>query len=177
MVLTEQRRHLLDLFLDHGRQCPAAGRRRGGLGDRRERLGNFVQSVALGGDDRNDRDAQRLRQNGGIDPDTMLERGIAHCQRNNDRNAKVEKLRRQVKISLQVGGIHDIDNGIGARRIVTVAQENIAGDSLIWGVRGQRVEAGQVDQADDNPAIGRDTAFFALDRNSGIVADLLAQTS
>ena len=91
---------------------------------------------------------------------------VHHVERDNHRAIELHKLQRQVQVTLDVGGVDDIDDGVGV-----LIQDKLAAYDLLARVRRQRVNAGQV----GNACLGvvADGAIFAVDRHARKVTDML----
>src|SRR6185437_7781796 len=74
----------------------------------------------------------------------------------------------------QVGGVGDAQKKVGRGFRGEAAEHEVARDFLVGRARAQRIGAGQVDQVDTVAAGRLQHAAFALDRDAGIVRDLLA---
>ena len=91
---------------------------------------------------------------------------VHHVERDNHRAIELHKLQRQVQVTLDVGGVDDIDDGVGV-----LVQDKLAAYDLLARVRRQRVNAGQI--SDARLGVVADGAIFAVDRHAGKVTDVL----
>ena len=94
---------------------------------------------------------------------------IHHVYRDDDRNAELNELSREVEVSLEVRTVDDIEYSVG-----TLADEVISRDDLLKGVRGERIDAGEV--GDDDSLVLFQLTFLFFDRYAGPVTDELIRT-
>ena len=130
--------------------------------------GLLHQRVHVGvvqGGDLQDRAAEALGQGGSVDDVAALLQQVAHVEAHDDGTAGLEQLRGQVEVALQVGHVHEVDQGVGA-----LVDHVVAGDDLLGGVRGEGVDAGEVDEGD--VLVGAPRGLLLLDGNAGPVADV-----
>ena len=123
-------------------------------------------ALAFGSRDWNDRDAQLLRQLFDVDSVAAGAYLVHHVQRKDHRDVQLHQLKGQIQVAFQVGGIDDVDDGIGA-----VFDQKISGDHLLGGVRREGIDAGQVHQ--NCILILFDAAFFFFNRYARKVSDVL----
>ena len=91
---------------------------------------------------------------------------VHHVERDDHGAIELHKLQRQVQIALDVGGVDDIDDGIGM-----LVKDKLAAHNLLARVRRQGVNAGQVGNA--RLGVVTDSAVLAVDRHAGKVTDVL----
>ena len=91
---------------------------------------------------------------------------VHHVERDDHGAIELHKLQRQVQIALDVGGVDDIDDGIGV-----FVQDELTADDFFARVRRQRVNTGQVGNA--RLGVVTDSAVLAVDRHAGKVTDVL----
>ena len=91
---------------------------------------------------------------------------VHHVERDDHGAIELHKLQRQIQIALDVGGVNDIDDGVGM-----LIQDKLAAHDLLTRVRRQRVNAGQVGNA--RLGVVTNGTVFAVDRYAGKVADVL----
>ena len=91
---------------------------------------------------------------------------VHHVERDDHGAIELHKLQRQVQVTFDVGGVDDIDDGVGV-----LVQDKLAAYDLLARVRRQRINAGQV----GNACLGvvADGAIFAVDRHARKVTDML----
>lgn len=94
-------------------------------------------------------------------------RHLVHHVESDDHGAiELHKLQRQVQVAFDVGGVDDIDDGIGM-----LVKDKLAAHNLLARVRRQGVNAGQVGNA--RLGVVTDSAVLAVDRHAGKVTDVL----
>ena len=134
----------------------------GGLCSLNGSLSRLHNPVALQGRDLNNLAAQLTAQLLGVDAVAVLLYHVHHIDGNHHRNAKLCELGSQVKVTLQVGAIDDIQDGIGA-----LIDQIITGYHFLHGVGGQGVDTGQV--GNGHIAVLLELAFLLLNGNAGPV--------
>ena len=165
-------KHALDLderFLDGGVELHL--RRRGLLGPSGidGGLDNVLHAAALqrrGGDDGA---TQLAGQAVDIDLVAVFLHQVHHVQRDNDRDTQVQDLAGQIQVALKVGGVDQVDDGVGA-----AFEQIIARHDLLGRIRGQRVDARQV--RDGHVLVARVLALLLLDGHARPVANVLVGT-
>ena len=98
-----------------------------------------------------------------IDLIAVLLHDVHHIDGDDDRDAKLGQLGGQVQVTLQVGTINDVQDGIGA-----LAQQIITGYYFFQGVGGKGINAGQV--GDGNTLVLFQLTFLFLYGNTRPVA-------
>ena len=91
---------------------------------------------------------------------------VHHVERNDHGAIELHKLQRQVQIALDVGGVDDVDDGVGG-----FVQDESTADDLFARVRRQRIDARQVGNA--RLGMVTDSTVLAVDRHAGKVTDVL----
>ena len=87
---------------------------------------------------------------------------------------EVDQLEREAEVVVEVGGVEHDQQGVGQPLALLLAEQHVAGHRFVGAGRVEAVSAGKVDQL-ERPAVGeREPAGMPLDRDAGIVADLLA---
>ena len=94
-------------------------------------IDELVDSLVLGSRDRNYRCAEDALHLIDIDRASVGVELVHHVQRNYDRNVHLEKLHRKIHISLDVGGINDVDD-----RFRLILQNEVPRYDLFAAVRG-----------------------------------------
>ena len=98
---------------------------------RRNRLtGQLLQILPLECRDFHHRTAQLGGQLFGVNPVSPLADDVHHIERNNDRKSHLDDLRGQIEISLDIGGVYDVDD-----RIRILLRDVFAGDYFFQCVR------------------------------------------
>ena len=133
------------------------------------RLDELPGALALDGCGLNDRHAELLRQLLYVDHVAALLDDIHHVQRDNDRNAHLEQLGGQVQVALDVGGVHQVHDGL--RLLV---YEIITRNDLLQRVRREGVDTRQV--GDQDFLVALELAFLLFHGNTRPVADILGRT-
>ena len=133
------------------------------------RLDELPGALALDGCGLNDRNAELFGELLDVDHVAALLDDIHHVQRDNDRDAHFKQLGGQVQVTLDVGRINEVHDGV--RLLV---YEIVACYDLLERVRRQRVNTRQV--SDRNFLVALELAFLLLDRNTRPVADILRRT-
>ena len=83
----------------------------------------------------------------------------------------------EVEVALEVGGVGNADDAVGGGGVGAAAEEDVAGDGLVGRAGGERISAGQVNEREGLAVLGVGGADLALDRDAGVVANLLLQAS
>ena len=129
----------------------------------------LFDSFTAGCRDRNDRNSQECLQV--IDPDgaPVSPHLIHHIEGDDHRYIHLQQLHGEVEISLDVGGVQNINDRFGL-----LVQDEVAGNQLFTAVRGHRVDAGQV----RHQGVGMiaDGSVLAADGNPGEIAHMLIGT-
>ena len=102
-------------------------------------LEQLLDTLVLKSRDHHDRAAELLGQLVGVDLVTVLLDQVGHVEGNDHGQAGLDNLKRQVQVTLEVGGIDDLDDNIGL-----AAHEVIARALLLGAVGGKRVDAREV---------------------------------
>ena len=129
-------------------------------------LGGFLDAVALQRGDLHDRAAELTGQLRNVDLVAILADDVHHVHRQHHGDAELGELRGEVKVTLKVRAVDDVQNGIGAR-----ADEVISRYDFLQRVGGQRINARKV--GDDDTVMTFELAFLLLDRDARPVADEL----
>jgi len=101
-----------------------------------------------------------------IDGATVGAHLIHHVEGQYHGDPQLQKLQSKVEITLDIGGIHNIDDAI--RLLI---QDEIPGDDLLLGIGPQRIDAWQID--DGAIFLAPDIAHFLIDGDAGKIADML----
>ena len=83
------------------------------------------------------------------------------------RPLQLQKLGRQIQVSLDVGGVDDIDDGVGV-----LPHDEVPGHNLLHGVGGQGIDARQVHHR-HRLAVHLGPALFLFHRHAGPIAHIL----
>ena len=102
-------------------------------------LEQLRDALVLKSGDHHDRATELLGELVRIDLIAVLLDQVGHVEGNDHRQAGLDNLKRQVQVTLKVGGIDDLDDNIGL-----AAHEVIARALLLGAVGGKRVDAREV---------------------------------
>ena len=91
---------------------------------------------------------------------------VHHVDGDDDRNAKLGQLGRQVQVALQVRAVDDVQN-----RVRALADQIVTGNDFLQRVRGKGIDARKV--GDDDVVMLFELAFLLLHRDARPVADEL----
>ena len=101
-----------------------------------------------------------------VDLVAVLADEVDHVDSHDHGDAQLDELGGQVQVTLDVGAINDVQDGIGL-----LLDQISTGDDFFQSVRRQGVDTGQV--LDDDILLALQLAFLLLDGNAGPVADVL----
>ena len=90
----------------------------------------FINSFVFGGRDRHYRDAKHLFHLIDDNGTTIFTNFIHHIQSQHHRNIQFHELHGQIQVSLNIGGIYDVDNSFWM-----LIQYKVPGDDLFTGIR------------------------------------------
>ena len=102
-------------------------------------LEQLLDALVLKGRDHHDRTTELLGELVRVDLIAVLLDQVGHVEGNDHGQAGLDNLKRQVQVTLEVGGIDDLDDDIGL-----AAHEVIARALLLGAVGGKRVDAREV---------------------------------
>ena len=91
---------------------------------------------------------------------------VHHVEGDDHGDAQLHQLKGQVKISLNIGGVYDVDDGSGI-----LLKDEVSGDDLFGRVGGEGVDAGQIHQ--DGIPVVLDGTFLLFHCHAGEVAHML----
>ena len=114
----------------------------------------------------NDRHAQQTLEQVDVHGATVGRHLVHHVERDDHGAVELHKLQRQVQVTLDVGSVDDVDDGIGM-----LIQDKLAAHDLLARVRRQGVNTGQVGNA--RLGVVTDSAVLAVDRHAGKITDML----
>ena len=121
-----------------GRGVLAARRTRLPPGRGGDGLAQLIESLAAAGDDGHHRHAHQSAQFLVVDAQAVLLGDIDHVQGNDHGHAQFQRLRGQVEVAVEVGGIDDRHDHIGPGFPLLLPQDDIHGHHLV-GLRGARL--------------------------------------
>ena len=110
--------------------------------------------------------AQGIAQLGKIDLVPVFPNQIHHIDRNHHGNSQLDELCGEVEVALDVGAVHDVQNGVGP-----LTDQIVPGDHLFQCVGGQGVNTGQI--LNDHVFVPLQAAFLFFHRDAGPVAHIL----
>ena len=102
-------------------------------------LEQLLDTLVLKGRDHHDRAAELLGELVRVDLVAVLLDQVGHVEGDDHGQAGLDNLKRQVQVTLEVGGVDHLDDNIGL-----AAHEVIARALLLGAVGGKRVDAGEV---------------------------------
>ena len=154
-------------------------RRGGPLGEREvfaaEGGFEFGDALAGGGLHGDDGDAEALTEGRGVNGLLALGDDVDHVEDEDGGETKFEDLGDEVEVALEVGGVDDADDAVGARGAGLAAEEDVAEDGFVRGAGVEGVGAGEVDEAEFFAVLGEALADFFFDGDAGVVGDFLAE--
>ena len=131
-------------------------------------LGSLLAALALQGGDLNSLTAQFLGELVQVDLVAVLANQVDHVDCHDNGDAQLDQLGGQVEVTLDVGTIDDVQDGIGL-----LVDEVAASDNFLQRVGRQRVDTGQV--LDHDIIVALEFALFLFNRNAGPVTDVLVR--
>ena len=133
------------------------------------RVNDFLQTVSGGGNGVDNRAAELVGQNLGINLIALLIVDIALVQGNDHGNAQLQQLRGKEQAAAEIGRVHDVDDDVGVFLLHIGT-----GDAFLAGEGGHGVCAGKVN-GDQLMIAGiglLDRVLLLVDGNACPVADL-----
>ena len=129
-------------------------------------LDRLIDAVALERGDFHDGAAELTAQLLGVDLIAVLPDEVHHVERDDHGDAELGQLGGQIEVALEVGGVDDVEDHIGA-----LVDQIIPGDNLFKGVGREGVNARQVGDVD--VLLTANLAFLLLNGDARPVADEL----
>ena len=139
------------------------------LGSGNGQFGGLVAALVLQGGDLDGLAAQLVGQLLQVDLVPVLADEVDHVDGHDHGDAQLNKLGGQIKVTLDVGAVNDVEDGIGL-----FVDEVAAGNDLLQRVGRQRVDTGQV--LNHDVVVTLELALLLLNGNAGPVADILVRT-
>ena len=130
------------------------------------RFGGGHAALALQGAHLHHLAAQGLAQLLEVDLVAVLPHQIYHVDRHYHGQAQLDELGGQVQVALDVGAVHDVEDGV--RLLI---DQVVAGHHLLQRIGGQGVDARQV--LDDDLLVALQLALLLFHRDAGPVAHVL----
>ena len=131
--------------------------------------GGLHAALALQGAHLHDLAAQSRAQSGKVDGIAVLPHQVDHVDRHHHRQSQLNELRGEIQVPLDVGSVHDVQNGVGL-----LIHQIAPGHHFLQGVGGQGVNAWQV--LNDHIPASFEPALLLFNRNAGPVAHVLVGT-
>ncbi len=119
--------------------------------------------------------AQFAGQLEGVDVAAAGLHQVAHVEQNQRGQAHRQHRRGQHELAGEMQGVQNQQHRVGLGSAGHLAAQHIDGDAGIFRVRGERVDAGQVDEGEVVAAYAGHEAHALLDGDAGVVGHLLAQ--
>ena len=132
-------------------------------------LYKLVNTLVLGSRNRNNRDSEHCLHSIYVHRAAVAGHFIHHIEGDNHRNAYFKKLHGQVKVALDIGRIHDIDDAV--RLFV---EDEVAGDKLLAGVGRHGINPRQI--GNQGILVSPYHAVLAVNRHAGEVTNVLIGT-
>ena len=135
------------------------------LGSGDGQLGSLLAALVLQGGDLDGLAAKLVGQLLQVDLVAVLADEVDHVDGHDHGDAELDQLGGQVEVTLDVGAVDDVQDGVGL-----LIDEVAAGNDLLQRVGRQRVDTGQV--LDHDVIVALELAFLLLDGNTGPSARL-----
>ena len=126
----------------------------------------LADALVTRGANGDDRHAQQTLEQVDVNGAAVGRHLVHHVERDDHRAVELHKLQRQVQVTLNVGGVDDVDDGVRA-----LVEDELTAHDLFACVRRQGVNTGQVGNA--RLRVVTDGAVLTVDRHAGKVADVL----
>ncbi len=139
-----------------------------GLRNRDSPFHHLVDPLVFDRRDREDRHSQLPLHRFDFDGPAVAADLVHHIERNHHRNPQLDELHTEVEVALDIGRIKDIDDPVRM-----AAQQEVAGDDLLVGVGGKRVDARQVNHR--HISMAPELPILALNRHAGEVPHMLVR--
>ena len=99
----------------------------------------FLDALSFRGGDRNDGDAEQSFHPVDVDGSAVAPHLVHHVERQHHGNVEFHQLHRQIQAAFDAGSVQDVDDAFGL-----LLQDEFPGDDLLAGIRGERVDTGQI---------------------------------
>ncbi len=135
-------------------------------GDVHRVVHQLVHALVLHRRDRHHRHPQQRLH--GVDVDGAAVAGdlVHHVERHDHRHVHLQQLHGEIEVSLDVAGVHDVDDGAGL-----LPEHEVPAHQLLAGVGGHGIDARQV--GDERVGLAADHAVLPVDGHAGEIADVL----
>jgi len=142
-----------------------------------EEVGDDVEAFALGGADEGDRVAELFGEGEGVDLTAAGLELVGHVEQHERGQADGEDRRGEHELAVHVRGVEDEEDAVGDGDAGHLAGEDFDGYAGVFGVGGERIDAGEVDEREVAAADGLHLAGVVLDGDARVVGYLLAHAS
>ena len=126
----------------------------------------LVHALALGGGDGHHRHPQHLLHAVYVHRAAVAGHLVHHVQGDDHGQPHLQQLHAQVEVAFDVGGVHNVDDGLGL-----LFQHKVPGYQLFAGIGGHGIDAGQI--RDAGLGIASDHAVFPVHGDAGEIAHML----
>ena len=137
-----------------------------GLGGLHRQQGGVHAALPLEGGDLHHLAAQGVPQLFAVDLVAVFPHQVHHVHGHHHRDAQLNELGGEVQVALDVGAVHDVQDGVGL-----LLHQVVPGHHFLQGVGGQGIDAGQV--LDDDFLIALQPSLLLFHRDAGPVAHVL----
>ena len=162
-------RDLVQGLFDLRREALRARSRLASLGCSDGPLHELVEVLVVESGDLDHRHAKHLGKLLRVDDVTALLQKVAHVEADDDRTSCLQDLGREVEVALEIRDVDEVDHGIR-----TISEKIVAGDDLLRRVRGEGVDARQVDKR--HVLVFSPVCHLLLDRDARPVADIAVRS-
>ena len=100
----------------------------------------LVQPLALARADGHHRHAQPLLHRRQVDGVAVAAHLVHHVEGHHHRPPQLQQLKGEIKVSLKVGRVNDVDHHVGL-----LPDDEVAADDLLHRIGAERIDAGQID--------------------------------
>ena len=135
-----------------------------------------IDALAAIADHRDHRHPQFASERCGIDRLAAPGGDVGHVQCDHERPAQLDQLADQEEVACQAAGIDHRHDQVGRRRVRAQAAQHRHRHVLVGRLRDQAIGAGQVNDLDRATIRQHGASGLLLDRDAGIVGDLLPQS-
>ena len=129
----------------------------------------LVDALVLKSRDHDDRAAQTIGELLNVNLVAGLLNKVGHVEGGHDGQARLDDLESQVQVTLEIGGVDNLNDDIGL-----AAHEVVARALLLGAVRRQRVDAGEV--RNGHALVAQELGFLFLNRDARPVANITVGT-
>ena len=141
----------------------------------KQEVWNDLEALALRGGDQRHRMTQLLSQSERVELAAAGVHLIGHVQQHESRQADRKDRRGQHQLPIHVGCVQHQQNAVGDGYAGHIAGKHIDCDAGVFGVGGEAVDAGEIDQREVAATDTLHLAGVVFHGHAGVVCDLLAQ--